>query len=126
MAIGVPAGARINRDEKLHTRFILKEFGAERAAYRLEWIREPHLLTDIAQSNASLLTAGSAGRRYVVLDGVPANVLSRGHGGLLLIVRSVDQCNATALPFSSFTHFNIVSVRILFPRVPSSVIGKYL
>ena len=52
MAIGVRAGARINRDEELNTRFILKEFGAERVAYRLQWVREPHLLTDIAQSNA--------------------------------------------------------------------------
>ena len=50
MAIGIRAGAGTNRGEELNTRFILKEFGAERAAYRLQRIREPHLLTDIAQS----------------------------------------------------------------------------
>ena len=55
MAIGIRAGAGTNRGEELNTRFILKEFGAERAAYRLQRIREPHLLTDIAQSNANLL-----------------------------------------------------------------------
>ena len=83
MATGVRAGAGANRGEELHTCFILKEFGAERAAYRLQRIRESHLLSDIAQSNANLLAAGSAGRRYVVLDDVPPDVLSRGHGGFL-------------------------------------------
>ena len=51
MAIGIRAGPRGNRVEELNTRFILKEFGAERAAYRLQRIRETHLLTDITQSN---------------------------------------------------------------------------
>ena len=83
MAIGIRAGARGNRVEELNTRFILKEFGAERAAYRLQRIREPHLLTDITQSNTNHLSAGSAGRRYVVLDGVPSDVLSRRHSGYL-------------------------------------------
>ena len=44
MAIGIRTGAGANRVEELNIRFILKEFGAERAAYRLQWIREPHLL----------------------------------------------------------------------------------
>ena len=58
---------------------MLKELGAEDAAYRLQWVREPHLTTDITQSNTNFLAAGSATRRYVVFDGVPPNVLSRGH-----------------------------------------------
>ena len=41
MAIGIRTGAGANRVEELNTRFILKKFGAERAAYRLQWIREP-------------------------------------------------------------------------------------
>ena len=61
MAIGIRTGAGANWVEELNTRFILKEFGAERAAYRLQWIREPHLLTDITQTNANHLSAGSAG-----------------------------------------------------------------
>ena len=79
MAIGIRASAGANRGEELNTSFILKEFGAERAAYRLQRIREPYLLTDIAQSNANLLAPGSAGRCYMVLDGVPPDVLSRRH-----------------------------------------------
>ena len=81
MAIGIRASAGANRVEELNTRFILKEFGAERAAYRLQRIREPHLLTDIAQSNANHLSARSAGRRYVMVDGVPPVVLGRRHSG---------------------------------------------
>ena len=83
MAIGVRAGAGANRGEEFNTCFTLKEFGAERAAYRLQRIRESHLLSDIAQSNANLLVAGSARRRYVMLDDVPPDMLSRGHGGFL-------------------------------------------
>ncbi len=83
MAIGIRTGAGANRVEELNTRFILKKFGAERAAYRLQWIREPHLLTDITQTNANHVSAGSAGWRYVMLDGVPSDVLSRRHSGYL-------------------------------------------
>ena len=35
MAIGVRASAGVNRGEELNARFILEEFGTERAAYRL-------------------------------------------------------------------------------------------
>ena len=83
MAIGIRAGAGANRVEEFNTRLILKEFGAERAAYRLQRVREPRVLTDIAQSNANLLVAGSTGRRNMVLDCVPSDVLSRRHSGYL-------------------------------------------
>ena len=83
MAIGVRAGAGANRGEEFNACFTLKEFGAEHAAYRLQRIRESYLLSDIAQSNANLLAAGSAGRRYVMLDDVPPDMFSRGHDGFL-------------------------------------------
>ena len=35
MAVGIRAGAGGNRVEELNARFILKDFSAERAAYRL-------------------------------------------------------------------------------------------
>ena len=47
MTISIRAGAGADRVEELNTRFILKESGTERTAYRLKWIRQPHLLTDI-------------------------------------------------------------------------------
>ena len=111
MAIGVRAGARINRDEELNTRFILKEFGAERVAYRLQWVREPHLLTDIAQSNANLLAPGSARRRYVVLDGVPPNVLGRGHGWICEIRWTHRPRTGTVLVAAPAGYFAAVFLR---------------
>ena len=81
MAIGIRAGAGANRLEEINTRLILKEFGAERAAYRLQRVREPYVLTDLAQSNANLLVAGCTGRQNMVLDCVPSDVLSRRHSG---------------------------------------------
>ena len=92
MAMGLRTGDRVNRREELNTRFVPKDFRAKGAAYRLQWVRERHTSTDIAQSNGHLLAAGSAGRRYVVLDGVPPNVVSRGHRGLLLIY---SRCSPT-------------------------------
>ena len=83
MAIGVRARARVNRSDEFNASFILEESRAERATHRLQWIREPQLLTDIPQSNANLVVPGSAGRRYVPLDDVAPNEFSGGHGKLL-------------------------------------------
>ena len=66
--VSAPAQGSIGSREFQHTLHFENSFGAERATYRLERIREPHLLTNIAQSNTNHVSASSAGRRYVVLD----------------------------------------------------------
>ena len=125
MAIRVCASARIDRRKELHTRFLLKEPTAENAADRLKWVRESHPPTDIPQTNANVLTASSARRRYVVLNRVRANVLGRPHDRLPQILissrlrsRGVSTGSFHASHYSLRSHSSSKSTCIANRQVP--------